>query len=225
MEINKIITKNPNYQFDKIITNNPSINQNLAQVSSKIYTNVNKIETRFSNNIETRFSNKIETRFPNNMDLSSNKKNPNQFIHSSKSLYHNSFLKSGQCLDSSVPPPVMGSKKDDTDTKMINYYEKNLAIRESIIKDKGYCEPVVNKCMENNEQSKIDNISKIITKKGNEEHKKGDIHLYDEKNKKIFTPNENNNKHFIFEDQKNLRYSIYGEPMNVVTLEYNLKNN
>jgi serine/threonine protein kinase len=49
--------------------------------------------------------------------------------------------------------------------------------------------------------------------------------LYNEKNKKIFTPNENNNKHFIFEDQKNLRYSIYGEPMNVVTLEYNLKNN
>lgn len=221
MEINKIITKNPNYQFDKIITNNPLINQNLAQECSKIYTNVNKIETRFSNNIETRFSNKIETRFPNNMDLSSNQKNSNQFIHSSNSLYHNSFLSNGQCLDSSVPPTVMGSKKDDTDTKMINYYEKNLAISESIIKDKGYCEPY----MENNEQSKIDNISKIITKKGNEEHKKDDIHLYDEKNKKIFTPNENNNKHFIFEDQKNLRYSIYGEPMNVVTLEYNLKNN
>jgi hypothetical protein len=267
MEINKkIITKNPNYQINKIITNNPSINQNLAEECSKIYPNVNNIETRssnniktrpsnnietrssnniktrssnnietrvsnnietrFSNNIKTRPSNNIETRFSNNMDLYSNQQNPKQIIHSSKSFYHNS------CLSSSMDP-----KKDDPNTNMKNYYEQNLAMSVSVIPDKGYCEPVENensekhypiypfyqdKYTENKEQSKFENISKIRTKEGNEEHKKDDIHSYNENNKKIFTPN---NQHFVFEDQKKLRYSIYGDPMNEVTLEYNLKYN
>lgn len=208
MEINKkIITKNPNYQFDKIIANNPSINQNLAQEYSKIYTNVNKIETRFPNKIETRFPNNIETRFPNNKDLHPNQKNPEQIIHSSKSFYGNSFLSSDseQYLDYSVAPPIMNPKKD----AVVNgNSEKKYPIYPF------YQEQYT----ENYEQY---NISKIITKKGNEEHKKDNIHSYDEKNKKIYTFN----KDFIFEDQKKLRYSLYGDPMNEVTLEYNSKYN
>ena len=190
MEINKkIIPKNPNYQFDKIITNNPSINQNLAQEYSKIYTNVNKIETRF----------------PNNKDLHSNQKNPEQIIHSSKSFYGNSFLSSEQNLDYSVAPPIMNQKKD-------------AVVNENPEKKYPIYPFYQEQYTEKNEQY---NISKIITKKGNEEHKKDDIHSYDEKNKKIFT----HNKDFIFEDQKKLRYSLYGDPMNEVTLEYNSKYN